>query len=229
MASIISAGTTSGTALNMSGDTTGNLAFQTQAGTYTQTLPNATGTILTTASAGTTGTSMVLISSATASSSATIDFTSISNTSYNSYRLYITNVVCSTNATNLLLRMSNAGTFATASYTWQNFRWTTAGTGVAGQGGTATGIALNATSDPMSNASLSGGSGASFVVDICECSNATAYKRVNVQGMYLGSAQLGIVGNGASPSISAVDGFRLLMDAGTITSGTFFLYGIKNA
>jgi hypothetical protein len=52
MASIISAGTTSGTALNMSGDTTGNLAFQTQAGTYTQTLPNATGTILTTATTG---------------------------------------------------------------------------------------------------------------------------------------------------------------------------------
>jgi len=45
MASIISAGTTSGTALNMSGDTTGNLAFQTSAGTYTQTMPNATGTI----------------------------------------------------------------------------------------------------------------------------------------------------------------------------------------
>jgi hypothetical protein len=50
MASTISAGTTSGTALNMAGDTTGNLAFQTQAGTYTQTMPNATGTILTTGS-----------------------------------------------------------------------------------------------------------------------------------------------------------------------------------
>jgi len=46
MASIISAGTTSGTALNMSGDTTGNLAFTTQAGTYTQTVPNATGTVM---------------------------------------------------------------------------------------------------------------------------------------------------------------------------------------
>jgi hypothetical protein len=45
MASIISAGTTSGTALNMSGDTTGNLAFQTGAGTYTITVPNATGTV----------------------------------------------------------------------------------------------------------------------------------------------------------------------------------------
>jgi hypothetical protein len=53
MASIISAGTSSGTALNMTGDTSGNLAFQTGAGANTITVPNVTGTILTTGSAGT--------------------------------------------------------------------------------------------------------------------------------------------------------------------------------
>jgi hypothetical protein len=46
MASTISAGTTSGTAIAIAGDTTGNLAFTTQAGTYTQTVPNATGTVM---------------------------------------------------------------------------------------------------------------------------------------------------------------------------------------
>lgn len=45
MASTISAGTTSGTALNMSGDTSGNLAFQTQAGANTITIANQTGTL----------------------------------------------------------------------------------------------------------------------------------------------------------------------------------------
>lgn len=45
MASIISAGTTSGTAINISGDTTGNLAFQTGAGANTITVPNTTGTL----------------------------------------------------------------------------------------------------------------------------------------------------------------------------------------
>lgn len=45
MASIISAGTSSGTALNVSADTSGNLAFQTQAGANTITVPNTTGTI----------------------------------------------------------------------------------------------------------------------------------------------------------------------------------------
>jgi hypothetical protein len=45
MASTISAGTSSGTALNFTGDTSGNLAFQTGAGANTITVPNATGTI----------------------------------------------------------------------------------------------------------------------------------------------------------------------------------------
>jgi hypothetical protein len=45
MASTISAGTTSGTALNLTGDTTGNLAFTTQAGANTISVPNTTGTL----------------------------------------------------------------------------------------------------------------------------------------------------------------------------------------
>jgi hypothetical protein len=46
MASTISAGTSAGTAIAIAGDTSGNLAFTTQAGTYTQTVPNATGTVM---------------------------------------------------------------------------------------------------------------------------------------------------------------------------------------
>jgi len=46
MASTISAGTSAGTAIAIAGDTSGNLAFTTQAGTYTQTLPNVTGTVM---------------------------------------------------------------------------------------------------------------------------------------------------------------------------------------
>jgi hypothetical protein len=46
MASIISAGTTTNTAINISGDTSGNLAFTTQNGANTITVPNATGTAM---------------------------------------------------------------------------------------------------------------------------------------------------------------------------------------
>jgi hypothetical protein len=43
MASIISAGTSAGTAIAISGDTSGNLSFQTQAGANTITIPNTSG------------------------------------------------------------------------------------------------------------------------------------------------------------------------------------------
>jgi hypothetical protein len=45
MATIISAGTTSGTALNVTPDTSGNLSFQTGAGANTIAVPNTTGTL----------------------------------------------------------------------------------------------------------------------------------------------------------------------------------------
>ena len=46
MASTISAGTTSGTAIVVSGDTTGNLELKTQAGANTITVPNSTGNMV---------------------------------------------------------------------------------------------------------------------------------------------------------------------------------------
>lgn len=172
--------------------------------------------------------SMIFIGSATASSSATIDFTNISNTTYGAYRLYLDNVIPTNNAVNLLLRFSNGGTFATGGYNWQNWRWTTAGQAVTGQGsGAGTGIALDAAgADNISNAASLGGS---WVIDIFDCSLTNGYNRVNYQGFYFGSTWLGVVGNGTSPSTTAIDGFRLLMDSGTIAQGTFRLYGIKNA
>lgn len=173
------------------------------------------------------GGSMVLIGSATASNSAQIDFTSISNSSYSGYRIYVNNFIPSNNGVNLLLRFSNSGTFLTSGYNWQNWRWTSSGSGVAGQnGGAGAGVCINANVDNMANAANLGGS---FVIDIFDCAQTTSYTKVNVQGHYYGSAWLGIVGNGMSPNMNAIDGFRLLMDSGTISSGTVYLYGIKNA
>jgi len=172
------------------------------------------------------GTSMVLISSATASSSATIDFTGLPSNTYSSYRLYVDCAVPATTAVNLLLRTSSSATFQTSGYTWQNWRWTTAGSGVAGQAGTATGIALDAAGvDNIANTANNGGS---WVIDWYVPSQSTDLHRCNYQGFYLGSAHLGIVGNGFSGT-DTIDGFRFLMDSGNISTGRFFLYGIKNA
>lgn len=165
----------------------------------------------------------VLISSATASSSATIDFTSISNTVYNSYRLVIKDFLPATNGVNLYLRTSAAGVFrSTADYSYQSLRWTTSALGYDGSAAGGTAIVLNATGDAMANTG-----GGSFVVDFFNCSNTTKSKKCVIQGYYFGATDLGIVGGGMSAPTTAVDGFRLLMSSGNIASGTVYLYGEK--
>ena len=73
MASTISAGTTSGTAIAITGDTSGNLSFQTQAGANTIAVPNGTGTLVVSGinSAITAGTAVA------STSGTSIDFTGI--------------------------------------------------------------------------------------------------------------------------------------------------------
>ena len=172
------------------------------------------------------GSSMVLLGSASASNSASIDFTGLTSSSYSSYRVYIDCAVPTNNAVNLLLRFSSSGTFQTSGYYWQNWRWTNSGQGVAGQWGSGTGIALDAAgADNLANTANNGGS---FVIDIMCPYQGSDIHRVNYQGYYLGSANLGIVGNGWSGT-NTIDGIRLLMDVGNISTGRFWLYGIKNA
>lgn len=174
-------------------------------------------------SLGSGGGDFVLISSATASSSATIDFTSISNTVYDSYRLVIRDFLPATNGVNLWLRTSAAGVFrSTADYSHQSLRWTTSALGYDGSTAAASAIILDAAADPMAN-TTSG----SWIVDFFNCSNTTKSKRCVTQGYYYGTTDLGIVGSGISAPTTAVDGFRLLMSSGNIASGKVYLYGVK--
>ena len=111
MASIISAGTTSGTALNMSGDTTGNLAFQTAAGANTISVPNGTGTMVVN------GVNSPLVSgTAQASTSGTsIDFTSIP--SWVKRITVIFNGVSTSGSSNYQIQLGTGGTPTTTGYT----------------------------------------------------------------------------------------------------------------
>lgn len=213
--------------------TGGDIIYGGASGTGTRLANGSSGQVLT--SAG--GTSapawgpagaMVLLATQTASSSATVDFTSISNGTYSNYKIIGENIVPSSNAVNLLVRMSVSGTFATTAYAWQNWRITNSGSGVIGQntGGGATGIALDAAGgDSIVN---SGNDvGISFEMTLYDMANTGKYKKCTYLSYYLGSQLIQASGGGTYQSNSAVDGFRFLMDSGNIASGTFKLYGLQ--
>lgn len=220
MASIVVAGDTSGTV---------TLAAPAVSGTTTLTLPTTSGTVLTSAStiSGSQGASMVLIGSVTASNSATVDFTSISNSTYSAYKIFADNIVCQTNGTTLQMRVSVGGSFQSGSvYGHRQWRWVTGGSAASGSNGD-TQMNICSAGDTMSNNSTFGNS---FELTAYNQAQTTTYKRYTWSFTGLCSDQITVSGGGYYLSTSnAVDGFRFLMSSGNIVSGTFSLYGIRNS
>lgn len=195
----------------------------------TLTLPDNTGTILTNDSslAASKGASMVLIGSATASNSATVDFTSISNSTYSAYKIFADNITCQTNGTILQMRVSVGGSFQTGSvYGHRQYRWVTGGATMSGSNGD-TQMNICSGGDTMSNNSFYGNS---FELTAYNQAQTTTYKRYTWSFTGLCSDQITVSGGGYYLSASnAVDGFRFLMSSGNLVSGNFYLYGIRNS
>jgi len=161
-----------------------------------------------------------------ASASASIDFTSIANSSFNSYVLVGDRIVPGTDNVNLLVRISVAGTFQVTNYVDQSHRWTASAVGQSGST-TDTGFVINSTAETI-------GTGAAeelnFEFILGNCAQATTTKRAMWRSIYQssGDVEIGLVGGGRTATTSAVDGIRLTCDTGTLASGTVALYGLSN-
>lgn len=169
-----------------------------------------------------------LISTGTASTSSSIDFTGLSST-YIHYVVVLSNVVIATDTAGLYIRTStNNGSSYDASA--GNYAYSVAAIypGAAAwsiaSSTSATQIALTgAVSNSSSNGGMNG------MVWIYHPSTAT---RCNISGdiTYYGSAtstDVRALSEGARLTGADVDAIRFLMSSGNITSGTFTLYGLK--
>lgn len=207
--------------------TGGDVIYGGASGTPTRLANGSSGQVLTSAggtSAPTWSTpSMVLLSTQTASSSATIDFTSISSGTYSSYVLVGSNIVPATNAVYLIMRMSVGGSFLSggSDYSQRAYRYVASGAAAEGYAA-GTGIAISPIGETMSNSTTFGNN---FRVEIYSHTGST-YKSVNGQFTGYGSSYISSVFGGSTLTASAIDGFRLLMSSGNIASGTFKLYGV---
>ncbi len=197
------------------------LKYPTADGTARQKIiTNASG-VLSFASSG-----MELISLQTASASATIDFTSLSSSSFDSYLLVCDRVVPATDGVNLLVRVSVAATFQATNYVDQSWRWTASGSGASGST-TDTGFPINSTSETVGTGALEDLNAWFYIGN---CAQATTTKRAMWHSVYQssGDVEIAMMGGGRTATTSAVDGLRVLFDVGNIASGTFALYGLNN-
>lgn len=180
-----------------------------------------------------TGGNLVKIGTATASSSASIEFTDLSST-YFLYILRYNDLLPATDATTLYFRTStdNGSTFdsGASDYAWNALLISETGAPT-GYDDIADGLieimGPAASSDEMGSGANETGSGVIYIYN----PSAVKYTFINFLGNYINEASQGIKFNGGGYRQSAadVDAVQLLMDSGNIASGTFVLYGATNA
>jgi hypothetical protein len=168
-----------------------------------------------------------LISTAVASSSATIDFTGLNNT-YTTYKIVVSNLVPATNNTILGLRVGTGGTptyqSGASDYSWVRLFSVPASSG--GGGVNTDNKILIGSNGAQSNLASRG---YSAEITIANPSQTTDNHGVYYTSGSIDSSGLAIyqTGWGVYLSTTAVTAIRIFMNSGNIASGTFKLYGIR--
>lgn len=169
--------------------------------------------------------SYVLLSTKTASSSATLDFTSSISSSYDSYEFIFKDIVSASSNVNLLMRSSenNGSTFITSSYNYQNAVLTLNAATAPSYSGSASGSGTIVAKANGATALINGvirvtspllaASPWGFIEGILQDSAATATQVYAPVGVSAGTG---------------VNAFRFLFSSGNIASGKIYLYGKKN-
>lgn len=171
---------------------------------------------------------LVLISTAAASNSASIEFTGLDNT-YTNYIVEILNMRCQTNDTQLRLILgTGAGpTYQTSGYTYAIHVYSHISDGVGGGSSQAfLGLAYPGGTAGQSNSGTAAYSGTIRVYDPSDSAEAT---RVNGVGNYnrADGNPSGFSIGGHWPTTTAITALKFEMSSGNMVSGTFKLYGIK--
>lgn len=166
-------------------------------------------------------TGLKLISTLTASTSATLDFTATNSTIYSAYRFIIEDYLAATDATDLHMRVSTDGGSSYQAGTGYSYGFIGAtsapATGNAGGTGASAAKMLN---------SLSNVAGTSGVIDVI------IGGRTRMVGVLHGYQSAGVfvsVATGGEWNSSGVNAIRFLQSSGNITSGTIRVYGIPKA
>lgn len=173
---------------------------------------------------------MTFISSATASSSASVQFTSGLDSTYDVYKIIGRAIVPATNGVYLYSQYSTDGgsSYLSTTYTSQTVQQkSTSNNGTAPTDGVH--ITPNTSGYFISNAS---NDGVNFEMNLYSpsgslvkyvdgsCTYLESGSSVNVKGGFSGAYRGGT---------SAVNALRFLMSSGNISTGTFYLYGIKKS
>lgn len=190
---------------------------------YVLTYDNSSGKISLEAASGTAG--LVLLATATASSSTSVDFASSIDSTYDEYIIAGINVVPASDGVSIRFKTSsNAGSSydnGASDYDWKY----TSNSGTGGVAGDNDVIISGG-----SNIGNDTGEAANFVMRLYKPSG-TKYTQFTWECVHVSSAGAvyTLFGGGARLSAADVDAVRFSMSSGNIASGDFKLYGVKKS
>jgi hypothetical protein len=172
---------------------------------------------------------MTLVEQYTASSSASLNFTTCISATYDEYRFEFVNVVPATNAVEMYMQVSTDGGSSWVAGTSYTSWWWGFSTGGATQGGgTSRGALRMGETTAWHNSSLYGVVG---YVNLYSPASTALHKQIEgkVSGKYnnAGSpASYGSIFGGTYDNTTAVNAVRFLFASGNIASGTIRCYGL---
>ena len=223
-------GVSSGSAgLKSSADSSGVLALQTNG---TTALSISTGQVVsfTNPLAGSTGASLVLIQSQTASSSATLDFITGIDSTYLHYLFVLENVkpVNANRALYMRFSTNSGSTYQATNYQYNLQQQNSNGTDVSGYSAGSGITSAIVFGDQISN--NAGEGGMNGIIQIFDPAGSNQ-KFASGNGGYLRAASLNTSCSmaGLWATTTAVNAIRFLMSSGNIASGTIALYGVKKS
>lgn len=174
---------------------------------------------------------LVLISSQSASNSATIDFTTGLDDTYDAYEIVISSAKPQNDDVQLQMRIGTGGgpTYQTNTYIWGITGQATSSTASDGSGSDSK-IGLSFAAG--STAAVGNASGENFNASIkFNNPEASDFMEVSILGAYSRSDNLrtSVFGGGSYKGAAPVTGVRFLFSSGNIASGRFTLYGYRKS
>ena len=189
-------------------------------------LINYRGNVIPSADSGQSG--MTLLATASASSSASVDFDNLIDSTYDTYMLTISGLVPATDNTTAYVRVGTGSgpTYQTTNYNYGTYMVTdTGGTSTGGSSSTSQ-IHLQVTRG-QGNAAGEAFGATMYVFQAADTSLRTSVRFQTVQDSADGNAQ-GSWGFGFWNDTTSVTSIQVFMSSGNITSGEFSLYGMNN-
>jgi len=222
-------GITTGTATNIAGGSNGTIPYQSASGTTQMLAVGTSGQVLQTNGAGaptwatpSTG-ALVLLSTVTASASATVDVETTFNSTYDVYKIFADGVFAATDNVEVYCRFKLGGAYATSGYKYNYSGWNQASNAWVGNGTQSatenTLVGQTGNSQPMT-----------LEITIYNPSSTTIQKNVIWTGAFTRNTATpnyqSFQGTATNTAVTAFTGFRFYFSSGNVTSGTFRLYGI---